>query len=183
MDEPQPVEGNNMLSRILVAALLCSSVLGFSQSIDSAKVATVHVYRQGRLLVTTSLLVDGRKVVSLTPDESTTFYLAPGYHELTLQSGEISPMTSFFAEAGKCYCFRLNYEHVVSPTSIRALSASLTMQPNIPDADDIREVTIEPDKLLEILQKTAPYGLAIQGSTASDANLKVPETQSESRTR
>lgn len=164
-----------MISRIFTAVFFFTSLAGFSQSIDPAKVGTVHVYRQGRLLVTTSLSADGVGVVSLTPHQSATFYLAPGYHELTMQSGEISPMASFQAEAGQRYWFRLDYEHVVSATSLRDLSVSLTMQPNIPDADDVREVTIEQSKLLEILKKTGPHGLATEHSTLPGANPKAAE--------
>ena len=39
-----------MVSRIFAAIFVFTSLAGFTQSIDSTKVATVHVYRQGRLL-------------------------------------------------------------------------------------------------------------------------------------
>ena len=55
----------------------------------------------------------------------------------------------------------MNYEHVVSATSLRDLSVSLTMQPKGPDADDVREVTMEQSKLLEILKKSSPHGFAV----------------------
>ena len=158
-----------MISRIFIALFLFPSLAGFPQSINPIKVATIHVYRQGRLSVETSLFADGNKVVSLTPHQSVTFYLAPGYHELIMQSGEMSPMASFRAEVGQQYWFRLNYEHVVSPTSLRDLSISLTMQPKGPDADDVREVTLGQGKLLEILRKSGPHGLAIGDSAAPGA--------------
>ncbi len=148
-----------MISRIFIALFLFPSLASFPQSINPSKVATVHVYRQDRLLVETSLSADGNKVVSLTPHQSVTFYLAPGYHELIMRSGEMSPRASFQAEAGKQYWFRLNYEHVVSPTSLRDVSVSLTMQPKGPDADDVREVTLGQGKLIEILKKSGPHGL------------------------
>ena len=164
-----------MIFRNLAAVFIFISLAGSSQSIDPTKVATVHVYRQGRLLVETSLSADGVRVVSLTPHQSATFYLAPGCHELTMQSGEISPVASFQAEAGQEYLFRLDYEHVVSSTSLRDLRMSLTMQPNIPAAEDVREVTIEQSKLLEILEKSGPRGLAPECSSEPGANPKAAE--------
>jgi hypothetical protein len=150
-----------MIYRVLTVIFLFTSLTGFPQSINPSKVATVLVYREGRLLVETSLSVDGSKVVSLTPHQSVAFYLAPGYHELTMQSREMSPMASFQAEVGQQYWFRLNYEHVVSETSLRDLSVSLTMLPKGPDPDDVREVTMEQSELLDIVKKSAPRGFAI----------------------
>jgi hypothetical protein len=57
-----------------------------------------------------------------------TFYLFPGYHELTLRSGEISPGASFKAEPGGEYFFKADYEPVVSATSLKDVSVSLSMQ-------------------------------------------------------
>ncbi len=164
-----------MVSRIFAAIFVFTSLAGFTQSIDSTKVATVHVYRQGRLLVETSLFADGNPVVSLTPYESATFYLHPGQHELAMQSGEISPSVSFLAEMGQEYWFRLNYEHVVSATSLRDLSVSLSMQRNIPDCDEIREVTIEQSKLLEILEKSGPRRLPNRFSRVPDERPRAAE--------
>ena len=48
-----------MLSRIVGAVFLVSSVLS-AQSIDTSKLGTVHVYREGRLLIGVSLSVDIR---------------------------------------------------------------------------------------------------------------------------
>jgi hypothetical protein len=165
-------ERYQMISRIFTAIFLFTSLAGFPQSINPRKVATVRVYRQGRLLAETSLSADGNEVVSLTPHQCVTFYLAPGYHELTMQSGEISPMASFRAEVGQQYWFRLNFEHVVSATSSREPSVSLTMQPKGPDADDTREVAMEEGKLIEILKKSGPHHLAdsaIPGATPNPA--------------
>jgi hypothetical protein len=154
-----------MISRIFMSVFLFASLSGFTPSIDPSKVATVHVYRQGRLLVETSLSADGNAVASLTPHESVTFYLAPGYHELTMRSGEISPVVSFRGEAGREYWFRLDYEHVVSATSLREPSVSLTMEPKGPDEDDVRAVAIEQERLVDILKKSSPRGLAIEDVT------------------
>jgi len=126
-------------------------------------------------LVETSLFADGNPVVSLTPYESATFYLRPGQHELTMQSGEISPSVSFLAEMGQQYWFKLNYEHVVSATSIRDLGVSLTMQRNIPDGDEIREATIEQSRLLEILEKSGPHGLPNRFSRVPDERPRAAE--------
>jgi hypothetical protein len=163
-----------MISRIFATVFLFASVAGFGQSINTSKVATVHVYREGRPLVETALSADGNKVVSLTPHQSATFYLAPGYHNLIMQSGEISPMATFRAQRGQQYWFRLDYEHVVSPTSLREPSVSLTMQPQNPNTDDVREVPIEEGKLFEILKKSDPHGFgigdsAVLGATANPA--------------
>lgn len=163
-----------MISRIFTAIVLFTSLTGFPQSINPSKVSTVHVDRQGSLLVETSLCADGNKVVSLTPHQSVTFYLAPGYHELTMQSGEMSPRASFRAEVGQQYWFRLNYEHVASATSLRDLSVSLTLLPNGPDADDVRQVTMEQDKLLEILKKSRSDS-AVPGATPNPAGCSEPQ--------
>ncbi len=151
-----------MISHILTTLFLFTSLVGFTQTINPSKVATVHVYRRGRLLVDTLLSVDGNVVASVTPHESVTFYLAPGYHELAMRSGEISPMVSFGAEAGQQYWFQLNYEHVVSATSLREPSVSLTMEPKGPKDDDIRAVIIMQEKLLDILKKSSPGGFAVE---------------------
>jgi hypothetical protein len=146
------------------------SPLMIGQTINVSKVATVHVYRQGRLLTAVSVLVDGNKVVALTPHKSATFYLVPGYHELTMQSGEISPTASFKAVAGKEYIFQLAYEHVVSATSVRELSVSLSMQPEIQGADELREVTIDQSDLLAILAQSNLDGLQPKDPILTDAS-------------
>jgi hypothetical protein len=160
-----------MLYRYFALFLLCSSLMG-GQSIDTGKVATVHVYRQGRLLIGVSVFADGNRVVALTPHKSATFYLLPGYHELTMQSGEVSPTASFKAVAGKEYFLQLDYEHVVSATSLRDLSITLNMQPKITGADELREVTIDQSKLLEILSQCNPDGWEPKDPILTDANAK-----------
>jgi hypothetical protein len=162
-----------MSSRLIAAAFLLSS-LAPAQSIDASKVGTVHVYREGRLLIGVSLAVDGNDVVSLTPHKIATFYVSPGRHELTLRSGEISPSASFKAEPGNEYFFKLDYEHVVSATSIRDLSVSLSMQPNT-GADELREVKIDRSKLMDILERSTPRGLETANSTTGSSN--TPATQ------
>jgi hypothetical protein len=90
---------------------------------------TVHVYREGRLLIGVSVSADGNNIVSLTPHNIATFYLYPGYHQLTLRAGEISPCASFTAAPGEAYFFKVDYEHVVSATSLRDLKVSLSLSP------------------------------------------------------
>lgn len=158
-----------MFYRKFALFILFSSLLA-AQSIDTSKVATVHVYRQGRLLIAVSVFADGNRVVALTPHKSATFYLYPGYHELTMQSGEVSPTASFKAVAGKEYFFQLDYEHVVSATSLRDLSVTLNMQPTITGAAELREVTIDQSKLLEILSQSNPDGLEPSDPILTDAN-------------
>jgi hypothetical protein len=164
-----PVRVLSMLFRLLITVLLLSS-LGGSQAIDTSKVATVHVYRHGRLLIAVSVLADGNKVVALTPHKSATFYLVPGYHELTLQAGEISPTASFKAVGGGEYYFQMDYEHVVSAISLRDLQVSLSMQPRMTGAEDLREVSIDQSNLLEILAQSNPDGLEPQDPILTDAN-------------
>jgi hypothetical protein len=147
-----------MPSRIFAVALLFAS-MSLAQNIDLRKVATVHVYREGRLLMGVSLSADGKNVAFLSPNHMATFYMAPGYHELTLESGEICPKASFKALAGGEYFFRANYEHVVSDISLRSLKISLTAEPNIGDAENLKEVVIDQDKLAEILKLGNPSGL------------------------
>jgi hypothetical protein len=147
-----------MHRRTFALFFLFSSLL-LGQSVDATKVATVHVYRQGRLLVAVSVFADGNKVVALTPHKRATFYLVPGYHQLTMQAGEISPTASFKAVAGKEYFFQMGYEHVVSATSLRDLSVTLSMEPKMTGADELREVTIDQNSLLAILAQSNPDGV------------------------
>jgi hypothetical protein len=91
--------------------------------------------------------------------------LAPGYHELSMRSGEINPVVSFRGGAGREYWFRLDYEHVVSATSLREPSVSLTMEPQGPAEGDTRAVAIEQERLVEILKKSSPRGFAIEDAT------------------
>jgi hypothetical protein len=150
----QPQRRSTMMpSRLIVAAIFLSSLLP-AQSIDASKVGAVHVYGEGRLLAGVSLSVDGNDVVSLTPHKIVTFYVSPGYHELTLRSGETSPSASFEAKPGKEYFFKMDYEHVVSPTSLRDVRVSLSMQPNTGNADELREVKVDQSKLMDILEQS-----------------------------
>jgi hypothetical protein len=164
-----------MLCRKFALFFLLSPLL-IGQTIDATKVATVHVYRQGRLLTSVSVSGDGNRVVALNPHESATFYLFPGLHELTLQSGEITPTASFKAVAGQEYIFQLAYEHVVSATSLRELSVSLSMEPEIKGADELRELTIDQSNLLAILAQSNPDGLQPKDPilTGANANAEPP---------
>ncbi len=158
-----------MLCRVFALFFLLSPLMS-AQTIDASKVATIQVYRQGRLLTSVSVFADGNRVVGLTPHKSATFYLAPGYHVLTMQSGETSPTASFKAVAGQQYIFQLSYEYVESATSVRALSVSLSMTPEIKSADELREVTIDPSKLLAVLARSNPDGLAPKDVILTDTN-------------
>jgi hypothetical protein len=162
-----------MWCRVLALFFLLSPLVT-GQTIDAGKVATVHVYRQGRLLTEVSVFVDGNRVVALAPHKSATFFLVPGYHELTMQSGEVSPVASFKAVAGKEYIFQLAYEHVVSATSLRELSVSLSLEPEIKGADELREVTIDQSDLLAILAQSNPDGLEPKDPILTDANASEP---------
>ena len=161
-----------MWSRFIAAAFLLST-MAFAQTIDASKVATVHVYREGRLLQAVSLFADGQNVASLSPHHMATFYLFPGYHELALQSGEICPKASFETRAGGEYFFRADYEYVVSATSLRDLRVSLSTQPYAGDPEDLRELTIDQTRLTEILTQSNPGGLAPTDTTSPDANTKA----------
>jgi hypothetical protein len=162
-----------MPSRSIAAVFLLSSVLT-AQSIDAGKVGIVHVYREDRLLIGTSLSVDGNDIVSLTPHKSATFYVSPGYHELTMRWGEISPTASFKAEPGKDYFFKMDYEHVASATSLRDLRLSLSLQPN-GDADQLREAKIDQSKLMDILEQSNPRGLEPAHSATCVSNTQATE--------
>jgi hypothetical protein len=151
------------------------SAVALSQSIDPTKVAVVHVYRQGRLLVAVMVSADGNKIVSLYPQKMATFYLAPGYHELTMGSRESSPSATFRAEAGGEYFFHVDYEHVVSATSIRDLKASLSVESSIADAVALREVTIDPDRLVQILAQSNSSRAELEDSSSTGAHVKPAE--------
>jgi hypothetical protein len=87
----------------------------------------------------------------------------------------VSPSASFKAVAGKEYFFQLDYEHVVSATSLRDLSVTLNMQPKITGADELREVTIDQTTLLEILSQSNPDGLEPSDPILTDANASSGE--------
>jgi hypothetical protein len=161
-----------MPSRMIAAVFLVSSLL-HAQSIDTSKVGTVHVYREGRLLIGVSVSADGNNIVSLTPHNIATFYLYPGYHQLTLRAGEISPCASFTAAPGEEYFFKIDYEHVVSATSLRDLKVSLSVEPNAGDADELREVKIDQSKLMDILEQSNPSGVELANSTANASNVQT----------
>ena len=108
-------------------------------------------------------------------DKIATFYLSPGYHELTLRSGEISPTASFKVEPGKEYFFKVDYEHVVSETSVRDLRVSLSLQPDTGDAVELREVTIDLSKLMQILALSNPRGLEPPIPATRDSNSQATE--------
>ncbi len=156
-------------SRMIAAMFLASSLL-HAQSIDTSKVGTVHVYREGRLLIGVSLSADGNDIVSLTPHNSATFYLYPGYHELTLRAGEISPRASFTVTPGAEYFFKVDYEHVVSATSLRDLKVSLSSEPNAGDPDELREVKINQSKLMDILEQSNPRRIEPANSATNASN-------------
>jgi hypothetical protein len=162
-----------MPSRMIATVFLLSSLLP-AQSIDTSKVGTVHVYREGRLLIGVSLSVDGNDIVSLTPHKIATFNVSPGYHELTLRSGEISPTASFKAEPGKEYFFRMDYEHVASPTSLRGLRLSLSTQPN-GDADQLQEAKIDQSRLMKTLEQSNPRRLETANSTPGASDTQATE--------
>ena len=82
---------------------------------------------------------------------------------------------SLKAEPGKEYFFKLDYEHVVSATSVRDLSVSLSMQPNTGNANDLREVKIDQSKLMDILEQSNPRGLETANSTTSVSNPQATE--------
>ena len=163
-----------MTPRFVAVALLFSSV-ALAQSIDASRVGTVHVYREGRLLMGVSLFADGKNVASLSPHEMATFYLTPGYHELQLRSGEICPQASFDVRAGGEYFFRADYEHYVSATSLRDLKVNLSVEPNAGDTEALRDVKIDQTNLLEILAQSNPSGLKPMDSTSSVRNETTQE--------
>jgi hypothetical protein len=170
-----PAWKDSIMSYRFVAAAFLVSTMALAQTIDVSKVGTVHVYREGRLLMGVSLFADGQNVASLSPHQMATFYLAPGHHELALQSGEVCPKALFETRAGGEYFFRADYEHVVSATSLRDLRMSLSIQPSAGDAEDLREVTIDQSKLTEILAKSNPGGLEPTDSTSTGANTTTAE--------
>jgi hypothetical protein len=158
-----------MLYRYFALFLLFSTLLT-GQSIDTSKVATIHVYRQGRLLVVASVLADGNRVIALRPHKGATFYLVPGYHVLTMQTGEVSPTASFKAVAGQEYFLLLEDAQAISATSMKGLNVTLQMQQEMSGADRVREVTIDQSKLLEILSQSNPDGLEPSDPILTDAN-------------
>ena len=129
-----------MPSRYIAALFLSSSLLA-AQTTDASKVGTVHVHREGRFEV--SLSLDGNDIGSLNQDKFATFYVLPGYHQLVLRSGEISPCASFKAAPGGEYFFKVNYEHVVSAGSPRGLRVSLSMQPNGASTGELRAAKMD----------------------------------------
>jgi hypothetical protein len=130
-----------MMPSGLIAALFLSSSLLPAQSIDASKLGIVHVSREGSFEV--SMSVDGKDIVSPNRDKVATFYVSPGYHQLVLRSGEISPSASFKAAPGGEYFFKVNYEHVVSARTPGDLSVSLSMQSGAGETGELREARID----------------------------------------
>jgi hypothetical protein len=130
-----------MMPSRLIAALFLSSSLLTAQSIDASKVGTVHVSREGRFEV--SMSVDGKDIVSPNRDKVATFYVLPGYHQLALRSGEISPSAVFKVVPGGEYFFKVNYERVVSARTPGDLRVSLSMQPNAGGTGELRETRMD----------------------------------------
>jgi hypothetical protein len=130
-----------MMPSRLIAALFLSSSLLPAQSIDASKVGTVHVCRGGRFEV--SLSVDGKDIVPPNRDRIATFYVLPGYHQLVLRSGEISPSASFKAAPGGEYFFNVNYQRVVSAGTTGDLRVSLGMQSNAGGTGEFRETKMD----------------------------------------
>lgn len=130
-----------MMPSRLIAALFLSSSLLTAQSIDASKVGTVHVSREGRFEV--SMSVDGKDIVSPNRDKVATFYVLPGYHQLALRSGEISPSAAFKVVTGGEYFFKVNYERVVSARTPGDLRVSLSMQPNAGGTGEVRETRMD----------------------------------------
>jgi hypothetical protein len=64
---------------------------------------------------------------------------------------------------------------VVSPTSLRDLRVSLSVQPNAGDVDALRDVAIDENKLTEILTKSNRGGLEPMNSTPTGVNTKIAE--------
>ena len=124
-----------MPSRLITALFLSSSLLA-AEATNAGKVSTVHVRREGRFEV--SLSLDGNDIGSLNGDKLATFYVLPGYHQLVLRSGEISPIASFEAAPGGEYFFKVSYDHVVSEKSPRGLRVSLTTEPATGAAGELR---------------------------------------------
>jgi hypothetical protein len=156
----------------MIAGVFLVSSLLHAQSVDTSKVGTVHVYREGRLLIGISVSADGKDVVSLSPHNIATFYVSPGHHELTLRAGEISPGASFTAAPGEEYFFKVDYEHVVSA---RDLKMSLRMEPNTADADELREVKTDQSKLMYILESSNPREAEPANSTTSPSNIQAAQ--------
>jgi hypothetical protein len=130
-----------MMPSRLIAALFLSSSLLTAQSFDASKVGTVHVCRRGRFEV--SLSVDGKDIVSTNQDKIATFYVLPGYHQLVLRSGEISPSASFTAVPGGEYFFNVNYQRVVSARIPGELRVSVSMQSNAGGTGELREARMD----------------------------------------
>jgi hypothetical protein len=130
-----------MMSSRLIAALFLSSSLLPAQSIDASKVGTVHVCREGRFEVSVS--IDGKNIASPKRDKIATFYVLPGYHQLTLRSGEISPSASFNAAPGGEYFFQVNYERLVSAGAPGDLRVSLSMKSNAAATGELRNARMD----------------------------------------
>ncbi len=70
----------------------------------------------------------------------------------------------------------MSYEHAVSPTSLRELSVSLSLQPKVVGAEEVREVKIDQAILLQILAQSNPDGLEPKDPILTDANANSQET-------
>jgi len=124
-----------MPSRLITALFLSSSLLA-AEATNAGRVSTVHVRRAGKFEV--SLSLDGNDIGSLNGDKIATFYVLPGYHQLVLRSGEISPSASFRAVPGGEYFFQVSYDHGTSEKSPQGLRVSLSSDPGAGTAAEPR---------------------------------------------
>jgi hypothetical protein len=170
-------------SLVLVNFLLLPCLSLSAQNIDATKVATVHVYRQGRLSVGIPFKIDGNKVGSLSLHKILTFYVAPGYHEITIRFGPNSPTAAFMAEAGQDYFFQMDYEHTMSMLSPISLSITLTQQQGIADREKLQEQKIDAKKLNEILAMSNPQGLEPRNTQAHNQPSGPLELMSDAEVR
>jgi hypothetical protein len=147
----------HIFSVVLVNFFLLPSLSISAQNVDSTKVATVHVYRQGRFSVGLPVAVDGNKIASLGLHKILTFYVSPGYHEVNSRVGQFNPTVSFKAEAGQDYFFQMDWEHGL--TTFSPMSLTLTQQNGIVDREKLKEENLDSARLNEILEKCNPKGL------------------------
>lgn len=160
-----------IFSLVLVNFLLLPCLSISAQNIDTTKVATVHVYSQGRWAAGGfRISVDGNTLKSLGNHKIATFYISAGYHEISARFTN-SPIAAFKAEAGKEYFFQMDFEHGFS--NLSPMSLTLTQQNGIVDRENLKEEKIDSAKLNEILEKCNPNGLE-PGSTQAHSSSAGP---------
>jgi hypothetical protein len=101
--------------------------------------------------------VDGVKIAKLGDHKQATFRVVPGYHEISIKCGSLTPTRAFKAEPGKHYFFQMEYEHNKLVMNLNDVSITLTQVDSVLDLTT-KEEKLSDSELANILAKANPTG-------------------------